>query len=94
MQKRTSSLENNPKYRNRFIYVDTPQTMYEMACWGTEKYAIFESEDRQRAFGRYFCKLVPSGLVYFPTWVTAGISKNFKYKRTLDIGYREYFKDF
>lgn len=85
-QRLTAQYEANEKYKNRFYPVRTIDRMYEKGCWGKKKYAIFESEDRQRAYGRYVCQLVPTGQVYFSTWVSSGVRKGYKYRRTLDLG--------
>ncbi|XP_043268888.1 glutamate receptor ionotropic, NMDA 1-like [Venturia canescens] len=74
------------RYKNRETHVGSPQDLYHKGCWGRKKYAILDSEDRQRAYGRFQCDLVGTGEAYFSTWVTAGVSKTFKYKRTLDMG--------
>lgn len=70
----------------RFLYTPKQEMMYHSGCSNEEAYAIFESEDTKETVGNRFCELVAVGKTYVPTWVTFGVSKGFKYKRTFDIG--------
>lgn len=62
------------------------KAMYDKACYSKNKYAVLESDDRQRASGLDFCSLVQTGRPVFTTWVTTGVVKNFKYKRAFNTG--------
>ncbi|KAL2743713.1 glutamate receptor U1-like [Vespula maculifrons] len=68
----------------RFIITQTEREMYEKAC--SNEYTMFYAEDVYNAKGEYICKLKPIGQSYYETWIASAISKNFKYKRTIDIG--------
>lgn len=50
------------------------------------KYAIYQGEDVHKVNGDIICHLTHIGIPYIKTWVTSGIVKNFKYKRTIDLG--------
>ncbi|XP_015181180.1 PREDICTED: uncharacterized protein LOC107068873 [Polistes dominula] len=69
---------------NRLLVVETDEEMYEQACFND--YVMFFPEDVHDTKGDYICQLEAVGQVYFETWVASGISKKFKYKRTIDMG--------
>ncbi|XP_047366457.1 uncharacterized protein LOC124955696 [Vespa velutina] len=68
----------------RLLIMQTEREMYRKVC--SNEYTMFYDEDVYNAKQKYFCKLNPIGMPYFTTWVASAISKNFKYKRTIDIG--------
>ncbi|XP_034937800.1 probable glutamate receptor, partial [Chelonus insularis] len=78
-------IKRYPKYRDRFIYIESSRKMREKVCWSKKKYAMIGSEDKQQA-SRYACNLIPTGSPLFGTWTTSGVVKGFKYKRAFDIG--------
>lgn len=65
--------------------------MLQMACTSTkEKYAIFQGEDeyktKKKTRKQIKCHLMPTGESYFSMWIASAIAKNFKHKRTIDLG--------
>ncbi|XP_024889047.1 uncharacterized protein LOC112465640 [Temnothorax curvispinosus] len=61
--------------------------MFKLACIkGKRKYTVFQGEDEYKARGKIGCEVIPVGESYFKLWVASGIAKNFKYKRTIDLG--------
>ncbi|XP_014602644.1 PREDICTED: uncharacterized protein LOC106786114 [Polistes canadensis] len=69
---------------NRLLIVETDEEMYEKACFNN--YVMFFAEDVHNTKEDYICQLKPVGQIYYETWVASGISKKFKYKRTIDMG--------
>lgn len=60
--------------------------MFDTICSSRKrKYAVFQGEDEYKA-REIICKLTPVGQSYLDMWVASGIVKNFKYKRTIDVG--------
>ncbi|CAB0044614.1 unnamed protein product [Trichogramma brassicae] len=51
-----------------------------------KRYAVFEADDRHKALGRDFCRLVPTGAHYFESFVASAVRRGFKYKRCFDLG--------
>jgi len=61
--------------------------MFELACMnGKGKYTILQGEDDYKARSQIGCHMIPIGKSYFKIWVASGIVKNFKYKKTIDLG--------
>ncbi|KYN22206.1 PREDICTED: uncharacterized protein LOC108759295 [Trachymyrmex cornetzi] len=72
---------------HRLDVAPTVEKMYELACMkGKGKYTIFQGEDDYKVRNQIGCHMIPVGKSYFKIWVASGIVKNFKYKRTIDLG--------
>lgn len=71
---------------NRCIAFDSVEDLYKAACSNDKLYAIYQGEDIKKARGFYICRLNPVGTSVQRAWIVSGISKNFKHKRSLDIG--------
>jgi len=50
-----------------------------------DKYVMFQNEETHKINGEIKCHLINIGEEFIRTWVTSGIIKNFKYKRTIDV---------
>jgi len=71
----------------RLILAPTIEDMHKIACSSKKKkYAIYQSEDMHKVNGKIICHLINTGKPFSKIWVTSGIMKNFKYKRTIDLG--------
>ncbi|KYQ48341.1 hypothetical protein ALC60_12669 [Trachymyrmex zeteki] len=71
----------------RLIIVPTVEKMFELACMKDNgKYTIFQGEDDYKVRSQIGCHMIPVGKSYYRIWVASGIVKNFKYKRTIDLG--------
>ncbi|XP_024889042.1 uncharacterized protein LOC112465634 [Temnothorax curvispinosus] len=71
----------------RVVVASTVEEMFKLACIkGKKKYTVLQGEDEYKARGKIECKVIPVGQAYFKMWVASGIAKNFKYKRTIDLG--------
>lgn len=71
----------------RLIIISTTEKMEKWACFSQkDKYAIYESEDDHRMREHTMCHLIPTGRPLVKIWIASGIVKNFKYKRTVDLG--------
>ncbi|XP_018399298.1 PREDICTED: uncharacterized protein LOC108777015 [Cyphomyrmex costatus] len=73
------------KTANRLIIAPTVETMFKLAC-EDRKYTIFQGEDDHKVRHEIGCHMIPVGKSYLKMWVASGIVKNFKYKRTIDLG--------
>ncbi|XP_014231845.1 uncharacterized protein LOC106655802 [Trichogramma pretiosum] len=79
---------------SRVSYAPAAQDMYAKACAAAasssskrkKRYAVFEADDRHKALGRDFCRLVPTGAHYFESFVASAVKRGFKYKRCFDLG--------
>ncbi|XP_039315002.1 uncharacterized protein LOC120359818 [Solenopsis invicta] len=74
---------------NRIIISSTVEEMFKLACMeDKQKYTIFQGEDdyKARTKNEKKCHMSPIGESYLKTWIASGIVKNFKYKRTIDLG--------
>ncbi|THK33043.1 uncharacterized protein LOC107038416 [Diachasma alloeum] len=76
----------SPKYSRRFEFTRIAEDMYRKGCGSSGKKAIFESEDRYRAWATRTCTFIPTQETYFSTWITTGMTKGFEYKRPIDNG--------
>ncbi|XP_011069007.1 PREDICTED: glutamate receptor ionotropic, kainate 5-like [Acromyrmex echinatior] len=75
------------KQMERLILASTFEDMHKKACFSKkEKYVIFQTEVMHKAVGNSMCHLINVGEPYTKTWITSGIVKNFKYKRSIDLG--------
>nr|XP_012224263.1 PREDICTED: uncharacterized protein LOC105673306 [Linepithema humile] len=71
----------------RNIAVSTVEEMFKMACSTKGKrYVLLQGEDESKVRGNIICRLTLVGRPYLQMWIAAGIAKNFKYKRTIDLG--------
>ncbi|XP_024876476.1 uncharacterized protein LOC112457563 isoform X1 [Temnothorax curvispinosus] len=71
----------------RVVVASTVEEMFKLACMkGKKKYTALQGEDEYKARGQIGCEVIPVGESYFKMWVASGIAKNFKYKRTIDLG--------
>ncbi|XP_072759176.1 uncharacterized protein [Anoplolepis gracilipes] len=71
----------------RLIIISTIEKMEQLACFSQKKkYALYQGEDEHK-MGKYVvCNLIPTGRPLEKIWAASGIVKNFKYKRTIDLG--------
>ncbi|XP_070155501.1 glutamate receptor 2-like [Polyergus mexicanus] len=70
----------------RVVLASTVEEMFEMVCLSRrKKYAVFQGEDEYKT-RKILCNLTPIGQHYLHIWIASGIVKNFKYKRTIDLG--------
>nr|XP_012224433.1 PREDICTED: uncharacterized protein LOC105673403 [Linepithema humile] len=61
--------------------------MFKMACSTKGKrYVLLQGEDESKVRGNIICRLTLVGRPYLQMWIAAGIAKNFKYKRAIDLG--------
>ncbi|KAG5342851.1 GLRK protein, partial [Acromyrmex charruanus] len=75
------------KCPHRLVIAPTVEEMFELACMkDKEKYTIFQGEDDYKVRNQIGCQMISVGKSYFKIWVASGIVKNFKYKRTIDLG--------
>ncbi|KAM0730571.1 Glutamate receptor ionotropic, kainate 4 [Formica fusca] len=71
----------------RLIIISTTENMEKFACFSQKKkYAIYQGEDEYKMREHAMCHLIPTGRPLVKIWVASGIVKNFKYKRTVDLG--------
>ncbi|XP_070516674.1 glutamate receptor 1-like isoform X2 [Cardiocondyla obscurior] len=71
----------------RTVIVPTIEEMFKLACaQGRVKYTPFYGEDEYKVIYPVECRLNPVGQSYFKIWIASGIVRNFKYKRTIDLG--------
>lgn len=70
----------------RLVIASTVEEMLEMVCSSKKKkYAVFEGQETYKT-SKSMCHLTPIGKRYLHLWIASGIVKNFKYKRTIDLG--------
>ncbi|KAH0949367.1 hypothetical protein HN011_000739 [Eciton burchellii] len=71
----------------RIAITSTIEEMYRLACSSRKKkYAIYEGEDEYKLRGNIVCHVKSAGKPCFKAYIGSGIAKNFKYKRTMDLG--------
>lgn len=71
----------------RVVVASTVEEMLKLACMRSKKkYTVFQGEDEYKTIDQTECYLTPTGKSYLNTWMASGIVKNFKYKRTIDLG--------
>lgn len=71
----------------RIDVASTIEDMFKLACIKDKKmYAAVQGEDEYKTRGQIECKVIPVGQTFLKMWIASGIAKNFKYKRTIDIG--------
>ncbi|XP_067210340.1 uncharacterized protein [Linepithema humile] len=76
------------KRERRLIVESKIEDMHRKVCSSLQrkKYAIFQSEDEYKVTGHIACNLNRTGRPYWKMWVASGIARNFKYKRSVDLG--------
>ncbi|EZA52820.1 hypothetical protein X777_08132 [Ooceraea biroi] len=71
----------------RLAIASTTKEMHTLVCSSqNEKYAIYQGQDEYLTTGSIICYLMPIGEACSSIWMGSGIVKNFKYKRTMDLG--------
>ncbi|XP_076231376.1 putative glutamate receptor [Calliopsis andreniformis] len=70
---------------NRIVHLHSVENVYKTGC-SKNLFTIVDSEDIKKSRGLYFCRLNPVGIPFVNSWITSGISWNFTFKRSLDIG--------
>ncbi|XP_012535449.1 uncharacterized protein LOC105836157 [Monomorium pharaonis] len=71
----------------RFVVASTIEEVFKLACMsGKKKYTIFYGEDEYKTIDQTKCYLTPVGESYLKMWIASGIVKNFKYKKTINLG--------
>ncbi|XP_012535461.2 uncharacterized protein LOC105836163 [Monomorium pharaonis] len=74
------------KNEKRVIISSTIEEMFKLVCKkGKKKYTVFQSTDEYKT-RKVECRLTSIGDPYHKTWAASGIVRNFKYKRTIDLG--------
>ncbi|XP_076163548.1 putative glutamate receptor isoform X2 [Ptiloglossa arizonensis] len=66
--------------------IDTMEELYKSVCSLSNLNAVFQSQDIKKAAGVYFCRLNPAEVSIQDLWIVSGISRNFSYKRSIDLG--------
>ncbi|XP_043269429.1 glutamate receptor 4-like [Venturia canescens] len=79
-------LMSNSSYEKRVNYTKSIIELYQEGCSKEKKFAILNSEDVHRSFAGTKCDLVPMGKSYYTTWISAAVSKNFKYRKAFNLG--------
>ena len=85
-QKEVTPVHHHHNRNKRIILARSSNIMYNSACFSKSKLALFDAEDRQKALGRDYCHLIPTGSAYYETWIASGVVRGFKFKRAFDIG--------
>ncbi|XP_039307520.1 uncharacterized protein LOC120358214 [Solenopsis invicta] len=71
----------------RLSIASTIEDIHKMACFSKKKkYAIFQSDKMYKVNGDILCRLINIGDSFSKAGVVSGIVRNFKYKRTIDLG--------
>lgn len=70
----------------RIVYLNSAEKMYKAACSADNRHAMIQGEDIKMANGLHFCPLNPIGPAILTTWIVSAISRNFTYKRSIDVG--------
>lgn len=70
----------------RIFLARSSDIMYNTACFSKSNFALFDAQDRQKATGRDYCPLIPTGSSYYETWIASSVVRGFEFKRTFDIG--------
>ncbi|XP_011165372.2 uncharacterized protein LOC105199807 [Solenopsis invicta] len=71
----------------RIVIASTNKEMFKLICMkDKKKYILVQGENEFKVRGQIGCHVTPVGEYLIKTWVTSGIAKNFKYKRTIDLG--------
>lgn len=60
--------------------------MRELACSQNKMYAIYQDEEEFKAHEQIKCHLIATGEYSLSIWITSGLARNFKYKRSIDLG--------
>lgn len=71
----------------RVIVVSTIEEMFKVVCTtDDEKRTVLQGEDDYKARSQLGCHTIPIGESIGQMWIASGINKNFKYKKTIDLG--------
>lgn len=72
----------------RVVVASTIKEMFELACIeDNQEYTVLQGEDEYNSrIGQIGCHLIPTGKSLIKMWIASGIKKNFKYKKTIDLG--------
>lgn len=71
----------------RFVAASKFEEIITMMCsLKKKKYVLFQGDDEHKTTKHLLCHLTPVGQRYLTMWISAGIVKDFKYKRTIDMG--------
>lgn len=71
----------------RFVAASKFEEIITMMCsMKKNKYVLFQGDDEQKTTKHLLCHLTPVGQHYLTMWISAGLVKGFKYKRTIDMG--------
>lgn len=74
-------------HSKKFYYLKFYDVMYKNVCSSEEKFALLDSRDNYEAYlPSLECSLMQIPQSFFPSQWTAGITPNYKYKKSFDIG--------
>ena len=75
-----------PESKKRTIIKNSLDEIFRNVCFNNNrKYAALETEARYQSYGKNICPLAPS-VPFNSLFVSGGVKRGFKYKRSLDIG--------
>ncbi|XP_011699544.1 PREDICTED: uncharacterized protein LOC105456881 [Wasmannia auropunctata] len=75
------------KTTKRFVIASTVEEMFKLACMkDKKKYVLLQSQDIYKTIGQTKCYVTSVGKSLMNMWIASGIVKNYKYKRTIDLG--------
>lgn len=69
---------------NRVMFTSSQKEMLDLICSEDLKYSMFESIHVKRDDAK--CRLEPIGEEYCKASIVAGINKDFKFKKSVDMG--------
>ena len=70
---------------NRILFLSSQEEIQSLVCSSDKiNYAMLESAFLKKHYLK--CKIETMGTGYFNTWIVAGFNKEFKYKKSIDIG--------
>ena len=72
----------------KFILETSAEELFKKICFDkSRKYTAVIGDERYKTYGKYVCSLYATPGSYFINYVSSGIQRGFKYKRSFDIGY-------
>jgi len=75
------------KSLKRVTRTSTVNKMYELACLSqNKKYVIYEGEDEYKVRGNIICHVLSVGEPCSKIYMGSAVARNFRYKRTVDLG--------
>ena len=81
-------LKAEPKVENRLIPEVSPEKIFKAVCFNNvKKYTALETEVRYLSFGKDTCPLVSTKIPFNTFYLSGGVQRGFKYKRSFDVGY-------